>query len=436
MKKATLSSTERSIRRLSIFVLATILLLFGIMGGLAAATKISGAVISSGTLVVDSHVKPVQHLKGGIVSAISVKNGDRVDAGQVLIRLDDTQTRASLAIFRKRLNELAARTARLVAERDGKDAIAFPATLLSNAADEDVKSILAGEQRLFDDRLAARESKKSQLRERIQQLKQEVEGLVAQERGKRVEIQLVGKELGSLQDLLDQGIISATKVYSLQRDSARLTGELGNLVSSIAQTNGKITETELQIIQIDNDRSSEVSDQLRQAESDTGQYSERLIAVEDDLRRIDIRAPQAGVVDQLNVHAAGAVVGPAETIMQIVPDKDALVAELKLAPQDVDQVAVGQVVGLRFSAFNQRITPELNGRVETVSADLTTDQHSGQTYYIVRAKAPKEEWERLGKLTPLPGMPVEAFMQTGERTILAYLTKPMTDQIKRAFRGD
>lgn len=436
MKNATLSSTERSIRRLSIFVLATILLLFGIMGGLAAATKISGAVISSGTLVVDSHVKPVQHLKGGIVSAISVKNGDRVDAGQVLIRLDDTQTRASLAIFRKRLNELAARTARLVSERDGKDAIAFSADMLSNAGNEDVKSILAGEQRLFDDRLAARESKKSQLRERIQQLKQEVEGLVAQERGKRVEIQLVGKELGSLQDLLDQGIISATKVYSLQRDSARLTGELGNLVSSIAQTNGKITETELQIIQIDNDRSSEVSDQLRQAESDTGQYSERLIAVEDDLRRIDIRAPQAGVVDQLNVHAAGAVVGPAETIMQIVPDKDALVAELKLAPQDVDQVAVGQVVGLRFSAFNQRITPELNGRVETVSADLTIDQHSGQTYYIVRAKAPKEEWERLGKLTPLPGMPVEAFMQTGERTILAYLTKPMTDQIKRAFRGD
>ncbi|QND45685.1 HlyD family type I secretion periplasmic adaptor subunit (plasmid) [Rhizobium lusitanum] len=436
MKSTSLSSTERAIRRLSMFVLATILLLFGIMGGLAAATKISGAVISSGTLVVDSHVKPVQHLKGGIVSAISVKNGDRVDAGQVLIRLDDTQTRASLAIFRKRLNELAARTARLVAERDGKDAIAFPADLLSNGGDGDVNNILAGEQRLFNDRLASRQGQKSQLRERIQQLKQEVEGLVAQENGKRIEIQLVGKELGSLQQLLAQGIISATKVYSLQRDSARLTGELGNLVSSIAQTNGKITETELQIIQIDNDRSSEVSDQLRQAESDTGQFSERLIAVEDDLKRIDIRAPQAGIVDQLNVHAAGAVIGPAETIMQIVPDKDALVAELKLAPQDIAHITVGQVVALRFSAFNQRITPELNGRVDTISADLTTDQHSGQSYYVVRAKASKEEWDRLGDLTPLPGMPVEAFMQTGSRSVLAYLTKPMTDQIKRAFKGN
>ncbi|HEY0121030.1 MAG TPA: HlyD family type I secretion periplasmic adaptor subunit [Rhizobium sp.] len=436
MKNTSLSSTERAIRRLSMFVLATILLLFGIMGGLAAATKISGAVISSGTLVVDSHVKPVQHLKGGIVSAISVKNGDRVDAGQVLIRLDDTQTRASLAIFRKRLNELAARTARLAAERDGKDAIAFPADLLSGADNGDVKSILTGERQLFNDRLASRQGQKSQLRERIQQLKQEVEGLVAQEKGKRIEIELVGKELASLQQLLDQGIISATKVYSLQRDSARLTGELGNLVSSIAQTNGKITETELQIIQIDNDHGSEVSDQLRQAESDTGQFSERLIAVEDDLKRIDIRAPQAGIVDQLNVHAAGAVIGPAETIMQIVPDKDALVAELKLAPQDIDQIAVGQVVALRFSAFNQRITPELNGRVDTISADLTTDQHSGQSYYVVRAKAPKEEWDRLGQLTPLPGMPVEAFMQTGTRSVLAYLTKPMTDQIERAFKGD
>ncbi|MFS8114030.1 HlyD family type I secretion periplasmic adaptor subunit [Rhizobium jaguaris] len=436
MMNTGLSSTERAIRRLSIFVLATILLLFGVMGGLAAATKISGAVIAPGTLVVDSYVKSVQNLKGGIVGEIRVKNGDHVDADQILIRLDDTQTRANLGIIRKRLNELSARTARLVAERDDKSAISFPADLLSNTGDDNVASILAGERQLFSDRLASRQGQKSQLRERIQQLKQEVDGFVAQEKGKRTEIELVNKELGSLQRLFDQGIVPAAKVYSLQRDSARLTGELGNLVSSIAQTNGKITETELQIIQIDNDHSSEVADQLRQAESDTGQFSERLIAAEDDLKRVDIRAPQSGIVDQLTVHSAGAVIGPKEAIMQIVPDKDALVAELKLSPQDIDQIAVRQVVALRFSAFNQRITPELNGRVETISADLTTDQHTGQGYYIVRAKVPKEEWDRLGKLTPLPGMPVEAFMQTGRRSVLAYLTKPMTDQIKRAFRED
>ena len=429
-------STERTIRRLSLLVVAAVALLFGVMGGLAAATRISGAVIASGTLVVDSYVKPVKHLKGGIARAILVKNGDHVAAGEVLVRLDDTQTKANLAIIRKRLNELSARTARLAAERDGRQDIAFPTELLSDATDADVAAIMAGERRLFLDRHASREGQKSQLQERIQQLKQEIEGLVAQEQGKRREITLIARELGSLEGLLNQGIISATKVYSLQRESASLNGDLGNLVSSIAQTKGKIAETELQILQIDADRSSEVSEQLRQAESDSGQFSERLVAAEDDLKRIDIKAPQAGIVDQLSIHAAGAVISPAEAILQIVPDKDALVAELKLAPQDIDQITVGQAVSLRFPAFNQRITPELNGHVDTISADLTTDQRSGQSYYVVRVKVAKPEWDRLGQLTPLPGMPVEAFLQTGERSVLAYLTKPMTDQIRRAFRED
>ncbi|WP_349959433.1 HlyD family type I secretion periplasmic adaptor subunit [Rhizobium sp. ZPR3] len=431
-----LPSTERTIRRLSLLVVAAILLLFGVMGGLAAATKIAGAVVTSGTLVVDSYVKPVKHLKGGIAHAILVKNGDHVAAGQVLVRLDDTQTRANLSIIRKRLNELSARTARLAAERDGRQDIDFPADLLSSAENTDVAAILAGERRLFRDRQVSRDGQKSQLHERIQQLKQEIDGLVAQEEGKRQEIALIAKELGSLEGLLNQGIISATKVYSLQRESASLNGDLGNLVSSIAQTRGKIAETELQILQIDADRSSEVSEQLRQAESDSGQFSERLIAAEDDLKRIDIKAPQAGIVDQLSIHAEGAVISPAEAILQIVPDKDALVAELKLAPQDIDQITVGQAVSLRFPAFNQRITPELNGQVDTISADLATDQRSGQSYYVVRAKVAKPEWDRLGQLTPLPGMPVEAFLQTGQRSVLAYLTKPMTDQIRRAFRED
>ena len=430
------SSNERMIRRLSLLVIAAILLLFGVMGGLAAATKISGAVVTSGTLVVDSYVKPVKHLKGGIARAILVKNGDHVAAGQVLVRLDDTQTQANLSIIRKRLNELSARTARLAAERDGRQDIDFPADLLSFAEDADVAAILAGERRLFRDRQISRDGQKSQLHERIQQLRQEIDGLVAQEEGKRREIALIAKELGSLQGLLDQGIISATKVYSLQRESASLNGDLGNLVSSVAQTKGKIAETELQILQIDADHSSEVSEQLRQAESDSGQFAERLIAAEDDLKRIDIKAPQAGIVDQLSVHAEGAVISPAEAILQIVPDKDALVAELKLAPQDIDQITVGQAVSLRFPAFNQRITPELNGQVDTISADLATDQRSGQSYYVVRAKVAKPEWDRLGQLTPLPGMPVEAFLQTGQRSVLAYLTKPMTDQIRRAFKED
>ncbi|TCL69484.1 HlyD family type I secretion periplasmic adaptor subunit [Rhizobium sp. BK251] len=434
MTGESISATDRAIRRLSVLALATILMLVGVMGGLAATTSISGAVIASGSLVVDSYVKSVQHLKGGIVGEIRVKNGDRIEAGQVLIRLDDTQTKASLQIIRKRLNELAARTARLVAERDGAAAIAFPPDLVAATDDSEIANVISGERRLFDDRAASRLGRKSQLKQRIEQLGQESEGLAAQEQGKRVEIGLVEKELSSLLRLHEQGIVPATRVYALQREAANLNGELGNLVSSIAQAKGRVSETELQIIQIDDDQSAEVSDQLRQAESDAGQLSERLVAAEDDLKRIDIRAPQSGVVNQLNVHAAGAVIEPGQTILQIVPDSDALVAEIKLAPQDIDQVGVGQAVMLRFSAFNQRDTPELNGHITKVSADLATDQRSGLSYYLVRATVDDGEWNRLGKLTLVPGMPVEAFVQTGERTVLGYLTKPVVDQVARAFR--
>jgi HlyD family secretion protein len=279
-------------------------------------------------------------------------------------------------------------------------------------------------------------SRKAQLRERIGQLKQETEGLVAQERGKRQEIGLIEKELESLQRLFDQGLVPANRVYALQREAANLTGELGSLLANEAQAKGRITETELQIIQIDDDLHSEVSDQLRQAESDIGEFSERLVAAEDDLQRIDIRASQGGVVHQLAVHAPGAVIAPGEAIMQIVPDRDALVAEVKLSPTDIDQVTIGQTVHLRFSAFSQRNTPELDGVVAGIAADLTADQRSGLSYYVVRAEVSDGEWQRLGQVTPVPGMPVEAFIQTGERTALAYLTKPFMDQVARAFKEE
>jgi HlyD family secretion protein len=423
------SATDRSIRRLSLFALVTIFILVGVIGGLAAATSITGAVIVSGSLVVDSQVKPVQHLRGGVVQKIVVRNGDVVEAGQILVRLDATQARANLAIIAKRLKELSATNARLLAERN--DQAAFDIT---GSTDNESRQLLEGEKRLFQDRLASRQGRKSQLRERTRQLEQETEGLAAQEKGKRLEIELVEKELASLQGLLGQGIISATRVYSLQRETARLTGELGSLIASIAQSKGRITETQLQIIQIDDDHASEVSDEFRQTQSDIGQFSERLIAAEDELKRIDIRSPQAGVIDQLQVHAAGAVIAAGDTILRIVPSADSLVAELKVAPADIDQVVVGQPVVLRLSSFNQRDTLELDASIASVSADLVTDQQSGMRYYLARADISSKEWERLGALVPLQGMPVEAFVRTGERTMLAYLTKPITDQIERAFK--
>ncbi|MBB4290283.1 HlyD family secretion protein [Rhizobium leguminosarum] len=427
---------ERAIRHLTLVAIAMIVLLVGVLGGLAATIRLQGAVIAAGTLVVDTYVKPVQHQKGGTVGQVFVKNGDRVESGQILVHLDDTQTRANLAIVSKRLKELAARTARLSAERDAKETITFPETLLKDREIAEVGAMLDGEQRLFQDRRSSRTGRKGQLAERVSQLSKEAEGLDAQQDGKRQAIFIINKELASLQPLLDQGIIPATRVYALQRDAADLTGELGSLVASAAQTNGKIAETRLQIIQVDDDQRTEVSDQLRQAESESGEYSERLVAAEDELKHIDIRAPQAGIVHQLVVHAPGAVVTPGEAIMQIVPDTDALTPELKLSPQDIDQVAVGQEVTLRFSAFSQRTTPELNGRVTKIAADLTTDQRTGQSYYSLRVGVPEAEWKRLGSLSPVAGMPVEAFVQTGERTALAYLAKPLTDQIARAFKEE
>ncbi|NLS19102.1 HlyD family type I secretion periplasmic adaptor subunit [Rhizobium sp. P40RR-XXII] len=434
MNGALTPLAERAVRRLTLVALAAVILLVGVLGGLAATIHLQGAVIATGTLVVDSYVKPVQHQMGGTVGQVFVKNGDLVAAGQILVHLDDTQARANRAIILKRLKELSARVARLSAERDAKEAITFPKDLLNEQDIAEVAAILDGERRLFEDRRSSRIGRKAQLAERVRQLSKEADGLGAQQEGKRQAIDIINTELASLQPLLEQGIIPATRVYSLRRDAADLTGQLGSLVASAAQTNGKIAETQLQIIQVDDDQRTEISDQLRQAESDIGEYSERLVAAEDELTHVDIRAPQEGIVHQLVVHATGTVVTPGEAIMQIVPDKDPLTPELKLSPRDIDQVAVGQEVMVRFSAFNQRTTPNLAGRITSIGADLTTDQRTGQSYYDIRVAIPAVEWARLGNMVPIAGMPVEAFVQTDQRTMLSYLAKPLSDQVVRAFK--
>ena len=422
---------ERAIRRLTMLALAGIILLVGVLGGLAATINLSGAVIAAGTLVVDSYPKPVQHQRGGTVAALFVKNGDRVDAGEVLIRLDDTQMRANFAIVSRRLFELSARIARLTAERDGREAIAFPAPPAGADA-----SVMEEERKLFADRRSSRKGREAQLDERIRQLGMQAEGLTAQQQGKRKAIAIIEKELSSLRPLAEQGVIPGTRVYALEREAADLEGELGSLVASSAEIKGKIAETELQIIQIGDDHRSEVSDELRRAQAETGEYSERLVAAEDQLRQTDIRSPQAGIVHQLAVHAAGAVVTPGEPVMRIVPDRDALTPELRLSPRDRDQVSLGQDVELRFSAFNQPTTPALTGQVMSVAADLTKDERTGENYYSIRVHVPSAEWSRLGKLMPAAGMPVEAFIRTSEHTVLAYLAKPFADQMARAFREE
>ena len=404
------------------------------LGGWASTQQISGALIAPGQIVVESNVKKVQHPTGGVVGEVRAHDGDVVKAGDIVVRLDDTVTKASLAIVTKNLDGLWARAARLEAEQRGVDTITFPPQLLARADDPDVKNLMASESKLFEVRVTGRTGQKAQFRERVRQLNEEIEGLSAQVTAKDQEIALIQKELDGVRQLYDQHLVQLSRLTSLERDTARLNGERAQYVASRAQTKGKITETELQIIQVDKDMVSEVSKDLREANDKIGEFVERKITAEDQLRRVDIRAPQDGMVLQSSVHTVGGVITAGDAIMMIVPQSDDLQVEAKVNPQDIDKLQVGQKTLLRLSAFNQRTTPELNGTVTRVSPDVTTDQRTGQSYYTIRVSMPPEEIARLGDAKLIPGMPAEAFVQTGDRTVLSYLMKPLNDQLMRAFR--
>jgi HlyD family secretion protein len=428
------NGAQSSIRLHLIIGLTVVAILAGGLGGWASTTEISGALIAPGSIVVESNVKKVQHPTGGVVGEVLARDGDIVRAGDVVVRLDDTVTKASLAIVTKNLDGLLARAARLQAEQQGLDKIVFPATLLDRASDPDVKNIIASETKLFEVRTTGRIGQKAQLRERITQLNEEIAGLTAQEKAKDQEIVLVEKELEGVRSLYDQHLVQISRMTTLQRDAARLNGERAQFVASRAQAKGKITETELQIIQVDKDLVSDVSKDLRETNDKIGEFVERKVTAEDQLRRTDIRAPQDGMVLQSTVHTVGGVITAGDAIMMIVPQADALSVEAKVNPQDIDKLQIGQKTLLRLSAFNQRTTPELNGVVTRVSPDVTTDQRTGQSYYTIRVSMPPEEVARLGDSKLIPGMPVEAFVQTGDRTMMSYLVKPLRDQLMRAFR--
>jgi membrane fusion protein, type I secretion system len=423
-----------SIRNHLIVGLAVVALLAGGLGGWASTAQISGALIAPGSVVVESNVKKVQHPTGGVVGEVRARDGDLVKAGDVVVRLDDTVTKASLAIVTKNLDGMLARAARLEAEQRGLEKIAFPQALLQRADDPDVKVVMASESKLFEVRVNGRAGQKSQLRERVVQLNEEIAGLTAQEKAKDQEIALVEKELIGVRDLYDKHLVQLSRLTTLERDLARLSGERAQYIASRAQAKGKITETELQIIQVDKDMVSDVSKDLRETNDKIGEFVERKVTAEDQLRRVDIRAPQDGMVLQSTVHTVGGVITAGDAIMLIVPQTDDLQVEAKVNPQDIDKLQVGQKTLLRLSAFNQRTTPELNGVVTRISPDVTTDQRTGQSYYTIRISMPPEEVTRLGDVKLIPGMPVEAFVQTGERTLISYLIKPLSDQLMRAFR--
>jgi HlyD family secretion protein len=343
-------------------------------------------------------------------------------------------TRANLAIVTKGLTELTARKARLESERDNADSVKFPPELLAQANNPDVASIMDGERKLFELRRSARVGQKEQLRQRIEQLKEQIRGFQAQKDSKEKQIQLINREAAGVEDLWKNKLVPLTKLTELQREAARLDGEAGQLIAQTAEASGKISETELQIIQIDRDLGSEVAKETREIDSKIGEFIERKVTAEDQLKRVDIRAPQDGMVFQSAVHTVGGVITAGDAIMLIVPDADQLSVESRVNPQDIDQIQIGQSTVLRLSTLNQRSTPELVGKVTRIAADASTDQRTGQSYFLIRIAMPPEEIVKLGEIRLLPGMPVEAFVQTGERTMISYLTKPLRDQLNRMFR--
>lgn len=411
---------------------ATLAALLGGMTSLSAAIDVSGAIIASGNLVVESELKKVQHPTGGVVADILVSEGERVARGQILVKLDSTVAKATLNAVSHELAELSARQARLEAERDGTSEPSFPRTAAGENQSDAMAAIIAGERRLFQFRVDAMRGQKAQLRERINQLQDEARGLDNQLAAKRVEIDLVGKELEGVRDLWEKKLIPLTRLMSLQRDAARLGGDSGKLESALAQTRGKIAETELQILQIDQSARSEVATQLADIRAKMAELTEKRSAAQDQSERIDIRAPQAGLILNQSVHTKGGVISAGEQLMQIVPDSDALTVEARLRPTDIHEVRVGQAATLRFTNFNQRTTPEIEGSVTRVSADAVKDDRVQEPYYLVRLRFARSE--ALKSLELLPGMPVEVFIRTESRSMMSYLVKPLRDQVEHAFR--
>lgn len=418
-----------------------ILLIAGVLGGgWFAFVPLAGAVVVPGNLVVQSNLKTIQHPTGGVVSEIKVHDGMHVNAGDLLVRLNATQTQANLQMVNKQLDELRARIARLVAERDGLDQPEIPAELAARSSEDSVKSLLTSENSLFKARFSARKSQKDLLQSRVAQLTEEISGLDAQVASKAKQLELITGELTGVQDLYDKHLVPLTRLTSLQRESARIEGERGQLISSIAETKSKIGEAQLQIVRIDQDFRTDVVKELGETQGKEAELVERGVAAQDQLDRIELRAPTSGLIHQLSAHTIGGVIRAGDPIMELVPDSDELLVETRLQPNDIAQVRVGQKAFVRFSAFNQRTTPQLTGTVSYVSATTSHDQ-AGQaaeggvqgSYFTVRVLLPEEERRRLGGLQLVPGMPAEVFMQTHSRTMLSYLLKPITDQMQRAF---
>lgn len=418
-----------------LFGLFTLLLLVGGFGLWSTTTKIAGAVVSPGRVEVEQNRQVVQHPDGGVVETIFVKNGDLVAAGDPLIQLDGTLLQSELTIVEGQFFEILARRGRLEAERDDADHLTFPAELTEAATGRPkIAALMAGQEKLFAARQETTANEIDQLRKRRAQIVNQIEGIGAQRRSTADQLALIGQELEDLKSLLDRGLTQAGRVLALQREKARLDGVAGELDAARAEAEGKVTEIDIEILNRGSTRREEANTQLRDLGYRELELAERRRSLTEQIDRLDIRAPVSGVVHALQVTTPRSVIRAAEPVLYIIPQDRPLVIAAQVAPIHVDEVAIGQEVALRFAAFDSRTTPELFGQVRQISADALTDEASRSAYYRAEIVLDEGEMAKLGGRAIIPGMPVEVFIRTGERTPLAYLLKPLSEYFNRAFR--
>jgi HlyD family type I secretion membrane fusion protein len=411
-----------------------IVVLVGGFGTWAMESEITGAIIAHGRIEVDQNRQIVQHLDGGVVSEILVKEGDTVTEGQMLVRLDAEQLQSELAVVEGQLFEVLARRARFEAERDNATALVFD-PLLTDSANPIAPGLMDGQVRLFEARIDSETQEKSQLARRREQIGNQIDGIDAQQVALGTQLDLISEELVNQQSLLDRGLAQASNVLALERQQASLSGQSGELTASRAEAEGRQTELDIEILRIDTTRREDANTRLRDLQFNEIELGEKRRALITRLERLDIRAPVSGIVYGMAVFAPRSVIRPAEPVLYIVPQDRPLVIATQVQPSNIDSVFVGQAVALRFSAFDQRQTPELFGKVVQVSADAFTDQGSQVSYYRAEIQLNDGEMARLDpNLHLIPGMPVEAFISTTSRSPMAYLLKPLADYFVKAFR--
>ena len=414
----------------------TLLILVGGFGLWGVMAEISGAVVASGQIEVDQNRQIVQHPDGGVVAEIAIDEGDSVIAGQTLIKLDPTLEKSELAIIEGQLFELMARRGRLQAERDGNQTIDFDATLKERASnDPSVAELMSGQQRLFDARSETASNQVAQLSKRKGQIRNQIEGLDAQQIALQRQLDLIAEELSDQQSLLNRGLAQATKVLALQRSKAQLSGQMGDLSARKAEYEGRITEIDIEITSLDAGRREEAITNLRDQQFRALELEERARTLHEKLSRMDIKAPVSWIVYGLTVFVERSVIRPADPVLFLIPQDRPLIIAARVEPIHIDEIFTGQEVTVRFSSLDQRSTPELLGRVVQISADAFQDDARQISYYRAEIVLSEGEQDKIPQgITLIPGMPVESFIKTNDRTPLAYLVKPLADYFAKAMR--